>query len=83
MRIKLIISLITALLIMGVVGVTGFLMDDDKWDRTWTTAICSGNQCRDYLVICSGQEVVDMVPISGLVTFDEGWEDPRGKGELC
>lgn len=46
-----------------------------------TTAVCSGNVCRDYLVTCQGDEIVSSVPISGFVTFGDGWEDLRSEDQ--
>ena len=54
-----------------------------KWDRTWTTAICEGNSCRDFLVYCNDEEIIEMRPISGFVVFSDDWVDRRGKKEFC
>ena len=51
--------------------------------RTLTKAVCSGKTCRDFLVTCSGSEVLDLKPISGFVTFGDGWVDKRKEKGLC
>ena len=53
------------------------------FDRTLTKAVCSGQTCRDFLVTCSGSEVLDLKPISGFVTFGDGWVDKRVNKILC
>lgn len=53
------------------------------FDRTHTRALCSGRTCRDFLVSCSGSEVVELKPISGFVTFGDDWVDLRERRELC
>ena len=55
-------------------------------DRTLTKAICNENVCRDFLVACSGFDVVRLEPISGFVTLGDGWIDKRNeeqKLKLC
>ncbi|MEK6846652.1 MAG: hypothetical protein AABY16_00635 [Nanoarchaeota archaeon] len=58
-------------------------LDSFDFDRTLTRAFCSGRTCQDFLVTCSGSEVVGLVPISGFVTFGEEWVDLREDRELC
>lgn len=52
---------------------------------SYTTAICSGNSCADFLVECNGNEIVSNSQITGWITFSENWEDPRGESgkEFC
>ena len=60
--------------------ITGEIIDtapDREFDYQWTKAICDGNKCRDYNVTCKDGKVLDMVPITGEVIFDENWIDPR------
>ena len=54
-----------------------------SFEDTHTTALCSGRTCRDFLVSCSGSNVIDLKPISGFVTFGDDWEDRRVDKELC
>ncbi len=53
------------------------------FDRTHTRAFCSDRICRDFLVTCSGSEVLDLKPISGFVTFSDDWVDLREDENLC
>lgn len=53
------------------------------FNRTLTKALCSGRMCRDFVVSCSGKEVVSLEPISGFVTFGNDWIDKRVQKELC
>lgn len=57
--------------------------DEISFDRTFTKAFCSGQTCRDFLVSCSGSEVVGLELISSFVTFGEDWVDLREDNELC
>ena len=57
--------------------------DYDSSYRTYTTAFCSGQTCRDFVVSCSGKDVVSLKPISGFVSFGDGWVDLRDERELC
>jgi len=54
-----------------------------KFSSTYTRAFCSGQTCRDFLVACSGGEIVSLTPISGFVAFGSEWVDLREKKELC
>ncbi len=56
-----------------------------SFDYQHTKAICSGNSCRDYLITCNDNEIVEMQALTGLIVFDENWEDPRKveDKELC
>ncbi|OIO80200.1 hypothetical protein AUJ84_04105 [Candidatus Pacearchaeota archaeon CG1_02_32_132] len=56
-----------------------------SYDYTHTKAICQGNSCQDFLITCSDNELVEMVPLTGLVTFSDDWEDRRSDDEkrLC
>ena len=64
--------------------VTGYyLLFSDEFYDTHTSAICSGNVCRDYEFTCLNGEVVSSVPISGFVTFDENWVDLREDKDRC
>ena len=57
---------------------------DYPFDYQWTTALCNGNECRDYLVTCKNGSLIEIEAISRLVTFPESWEDPRDPIEnLC
>tara|TARA_Y100000310_G_C20633640_1_gene790017 strand:- start:1572 stop:1817 length:246 start_codon:yes stop_codon:yes gene_type:complete len=74
------------LLIIGFVGgldVKSAVDDGIGWDRTWTTAICEGNRCVDYLVYCNGAEVLGIDKISDVVVFGDGWVDKREEKDLC
>lgn len=57
--------------------------ESKDFERTWTTAICEGNKCRDFEVRCLGDEVLSKSPITGFVIFGEDWIDRRENKELC
>jgi len=53
-----------------------------------TKAFCnSENLCQDYEIVCNGENVVSISPITGaVVQFAENWKDPRNeeiKNRLC
>lgn len=53
---------------------------------SYTKAICEGNSCQDYEIVCEGKELVSMTPITGRVTFSKDWKDPRDdetKNRIC
>lgn len=61
-------------------GISGNAILDDY---VYTRAICNGESCRDYEVVCDGDEFVEVREVvSGLVVLDEGWEDFR-EDEVC
>jgi len=70
-----------AIFVIALVGDGNFNIFNDKrefpFDYQWTTALCNGNECRDYLVTCKEGNVTDIEAISRLVTFPDSWEDPR------
>ncbi len=58
--------------------------DDGRYFKhSFTKAFCEGNVCRDFLVECLSDEVLEMKPISGFVTFGSDWVDEREEKELC
>jgi len=59
-----------------------FSMKND-YERTYTSAICLDNVCRDYLFTCLDGEIIESNPISGFVTFDEDWVDKREDKNRC
>jgi len=79
------------LLIVGVVlsslVITGGIINvasDAEFDYIWTTAICDGNECRDYEVTCKNGSVKDLRAVTGLVIFPENWQDRREVNDsLC
>jgi hypothetical protein len=69
-------------------ALTGFVVDNTEisefdFDYIYTTAICDGNTCSDFKVSCKNGEAFDVIPVTGLVVFPDGWEDPRSEKELC
>jgi len=65
-------------------NVTGAAISNSRY--SYTKAICEGNSCVDYEVVCNGDELVDMKPVTGAVIFPSDWEDPRDeemKNKLC
>ena len=88
MKMKIELILIGMLMLVAFAGISyayGFDNQESSYEYSWTTAICSGNSCQDFLIVCNDKEVVDTQPLTGLVTFSDGWEDPRGEDEkrLC
>jgi hypothetical protein len=62
----------------------GHGLDFNKdYERTWTTAICKGNQCMDFEVTCLGSQVLETKPVSGMVVFSDTWKDKREDNILC
>ena len=47
------------------------------FDYSYTTAICEGNKCRDFVVTCLDGEAIHLDPVSGMVIFSDNWEDLR------
>lgn len=72
-----------ALFLLLSLGVTSLFFLGSTEIREWTTAICEGNVCRDYLVKCEGEKVIEMRPVTGFVVFPEDWEDTRIERKLC
>ena len=54
-----------------------------EFDYTWTTAICDGNNCRDFEIWCLEGEAIRIDPVSGMVIFPVDWVDGRKDRELC
>ena len=52
-------------------------------NRTYTSAVCSGNTCRDYEFKCLNGNVVSSRAISGFVTFSDDWVDLRDDKNKC
>lgn len=82
------IKFFIALVILFLVVLTFFVLGQPEINETttWTKAVCSGNSCQDFLITCSGDEFVEMEPLTGLVSFSDSWEDPRSledREKLC
>ncbi|MBS3081799.1 hypothetical protein J4416_02590 [Candidatus Pacearchaeota archaeon] len=58
-------------------------VDNFNYESTYTSAVCSGNTCQDYLFTCINGETVNSRAISGLVTFSDDWVDLRTEGKEC
>lgn len=50
-------------------------------EYTYTKAICNEtNFCQDNEIVCKGEELIEVNPISGAVIQNsEEWQDPRGE----
>lgn len=61
-----------------------FISDNLNSDfrSTYTSAICQGKICQDYEFTCENGFIVNRVPISGFVTF-ENWTDTRENKNRC
>ncbi len=77
------LSLIISNLVFGFDGLETSENVKIDFNRTHTRAFCSGKNCRDFLVSCSGSKVLDLKPISGFVTFGDDWVDKRKEKALC
>jgi hypothetical protein len=54
------------------------------FDYEYTTAVCEGNSCRDFVVTCLDGEAINIDPISEMVVFFDDWEDTREeRNGLC
>ncbi|MFQ5531685.1 MAG: hypothetical protein ACE5ES_03665 [Candidatus Nanoarchaeia archaeon] len=85
----LMISLVMVLVIIGLIlgmNLTGQTTSEFPYDYELTKAICEGNSCQDFKITCKDNEVMEMVPLTGLITFSDSWKDPRLEEEredLC
>lgn len=79
------ISLAFALIVFALVGIALANPSQEKDNYQHTKAVCEGRECQDFLITCSGSQVVEMTPLTGLITFSEDWKDPRNEEErkLC
>jgi len=80
-KVILLSLLIILLLAFFVAGYKAF--SETSFYRTYTSAICLDNVCRDYLFTCLDGEIIKSNPISGFVTFDEDWIDKREDKNRC
>ncbi len=47
-------------------------------EYSYTKAICEGDSCQDYVIVCNGSKVLSKEPITGAsITIPTNWEDPR------
>ena len=86
---RIIIISVSILILVGALVViilnqafTGRVVETrDENIYTYTKAICNEtNYCQDYEVICDGEKVVEISPITGAVAqYSEDWKDPRDK----
>ena len=84
---RIIIISISILILVGVLFVillnqnlTGRVVETENENvYSYTKAICNEtNYCQDYEIICEGERVVKISPITEAVAqYSEDWEDPR------
>lgn len=55
--------------------------ETETFSHTYTKAICEGNRCADYFVVCNNQEIYGVQKITADVVFDNYWEDLRTEEE--
>jgi len=93
----LILSLVFVLILIASSVVLGFSLtgkiidgsigtydpSEIPFDYEYTTALCEGNNCRDYVVTCLEGEAIHLDPVSGMVIFSDDWEDKREEREFC
>lgn len=77
------LAIFIGLLIIFTFSIWSFFNLDSNYYSTYTSAVCEGNTCMDYLFTCLNNEVVNYVPISGFVTFGEDWVDKRDIRNKC
>jgi hypothetical protein len=84
LKLVLILAILALILIsFFVVGprITGAAIDQTKY--SFTKAICdSDNLCQDFIIICKGQELVDITPTTFTIQQPEDWKDPRPLEEI-
>jgi hypothetical protein len=68
------------ILFLGVAIAAGYSLKQPEMQGrySWTTAVCEGNRCTDFYVECNGANALSVTPVTGMVTFDSDWTDPRG-----
>lgn len=86
---KLITLIITLLILIGILSfylfqnyliITGKAVvseEEKQYNYTYTKAVCDETHCQDYLITCDGSELLESTPITGMVSHDADWEDPR------
>ena len=79
--------IVVATAVFGIYAFTGQVVDNqyEDFDYEYTTAICDGNNCRDYNITCKDGKAIRTDPISGMVIFPNDWQDSRTDEdkELC
>lgn len=77
--------LIILLILMCLILLSIFLVASSEvvMDRTYTSAVCHGNKCVDYLFTCKDGQIIEFRPISSLVVFEETWVDLRQNKTRC
>jgi len=88
MKIKYNVFFVFLILLFLVSGIFSLYFDLTSFsiERDWyehTKAICFGNECQDFLIKCSGNEVIEISLISGKIVFEDDWQDKRENKELC
>ena len=78
-----IISLLVLIITCSFFVAGYYVMFDYSFSDTYTSAVCSGNVCRDYVFTCLNGEIVYSRAISGFVTFGDDWVDRRKERDRC
>jgi hypothetical protein len=87
---KIAIGIVTLLLIVvtlliGNLALTGEAVNTE-WFYSYSTAVCNGNQCLDMEILCEGDDVVGMrplTPIRDLSSLEDRVEPkPRRSSDL-
>ncbi len=88
-KIRIIIISISIFILVGALvliflnqAFTGRVIETENENiYSYTKAICNDtNYCQDYEVICDGERVVKISPITGAVAqYSKNWKDPRDK----
>jgi len=96
---KIIVTVLIVLLV-GIAFIAGYVLNshssvisgnailngqDYPSKYSWTTALCDSNHyCMDIYVECSGKTILNVTPMSDIISFNANWEDPRMQNnELC
>jgi len=85
-----ILILIVAFILIGIVGISSFVLSDFqitgsvvKNYYTYTKAVCDDtNYCEDFEVTCENNEVISLNPTGAAVQFSDDWKDPRSKEDI-
>ena len=68
-------------------GITGRAVDSEKMlsRYSYTRAICTDeNECMDVFVVCEGNILIELTPISDIRKLPDSWQDLRkSSGMFC
>lgn len=81
---KLTISFYLIIFLFILFFVVGYYISfNNSFEKTYTSAVCSGNVCQDFEFTCKDKQLINSKAISGFVIFDEDWTDWREEKDRC